>query len=462
MQNVTHHYINGCFVESQGGETLDLINPTTGEAFGTVALGDSQDADSAVAAAKATFPAFSRSTRQERAKYLTALCEAILARKDEHIAARTREYGGVPLHNGFSIDGATRTFLSARAALERLPERTRVGEAEVIGRPVGVAALITPWNSALFMACNKLAPAIAAGCTVVVKSSEMSATQIHLLAECVDAAGLPPGVINIVHGTGQGVGEPLARHRDIAKISFTGSTGVGRELMRIAADRIARVTLELGGKSAHIILPDADLTKAVPFTLSVGFQNNGQVCIAGSRILVPQARKAEIEAALVAELPKWKVGRPTEPDTKLGPLVSAKQYGRVQSYIEKGIASGARLIAGGLGAPEALEGGYFVKPTIFSDVSNDMTIAATRFSGRSSASFPMPTKPRPSGSPMTAYTACRAGSAPRTRAWPGRRRQDRGRHGHGQPPLRSPERSRRARGRLQAVGHRPGIRNVWH
>lgn len=381
MKDVTQHYINGAFVESQGREAFDLVNPTTGETFGTVTLGDARDVDSAVASAKAAFASFSRSSRQDRGRYLTALSEAIAARRDEHIAARTLEYGGVPLHNGFSLDGATRTFLSARVALERLPESKFVGEAEVIGRPVGVAALITPWNSALFMVCNKLAPAIAAGCTVVIKASEMSATQIQILAECVDAAGLPPGVVNILHGTGQGVGDPLTRHKDVAKISFTGSTNVGRDLMRVAADRVTRITLELGGKSAHIILPDADLAKAAAFALQVGFQNNGQACIAGSRILVPQASMAAFEAVLIAELPNWKVGRPTEADTKLGPLVSARQYERVQSYIEKGMKEGARLIAGGPGAPDGLEDGFFVRPTIFGDVSNDMTIAREEIFG---------------------------------------------------------------------------------
>jgi aldehyde dehydrogenase (NAD+) len=255
------------------------------------------------------------------------------------------------------------------------------GDVRVTLKPVGVAGLITPWNSDVLMISQKVASALAAGCTVVVKPSELSALQTQVLLECFDDAGVPPGVINVVNGLGQVAGNELSLHPDIAKISFTGSTAVGKTIMRNAAETMKRVTLELGGKSANVFLRDADLDQAIPFALSAGFMNSGQACVAGTRLLVPEERLEEVKAAVKAAVPGFKVGDPSDSDTLIGPMVTEKQYNRVQSYIRKGIEEGAELLVGGEGHPEGLENGYFVKPTVFSNVTNDMTIAQEEIFG---------------------------------------------------------------------------------
>uniref|UniRef100_UPI000AEF4800 aldehyde dehydrogenase family protein n=1 Tax=Candidatus Pantoea varia TaxID=1881036 RepID=UPI000AEF4800 len=256
-----------------------------------------------------------------------------------------------------------------------------VGQAEVSLHPVGVAGHITPWNANIIYFCNKAAAALAAGCTVVTKPSEMSALQTQILMECVDAAGLPPGLINIVNGRGDVVGVELTTNPDVAKISFTGSTAVGKSIAARGAATLKRVTLELGGKSAHIVLEDADLNKALPFILQSGFMNSGQACIAGTRILVPEGRYDEITTALKQAIEQLKVGLPQESDTAVGPLVSRTQYKRVQGYIKAGIDEGAEILTGGSGYPAGLTDGNFVKPTVFVNVTNDMTIAREEIFG---------------------------------------------------------------------------------
>lgn len=381
MREITQHYINGRFVASHGTETMEIVSPTDGTLIGCVTLGDEEDARHAIQAAKEAFKTYSKSSLEERGGYLQKIHDAILARADEHIAVRTLEYGGIARHNKFSIAGSAKVFLNIKKSLADMSFRQKLGEAELVSRPVGVAALITPWNSAIFMVCNKLAPALAAGCTVVVKPSELSVLQTRLLVECLDAAGLPPGVVNVVTGRGEVVGREISTHPDVAKVSFTGSTAVGKTIMRNAAETIKRLTLELGGKSAHIILDDADLDKAIPFALSAAFMNSGQACIAGSRLLVPEGRFEEVEAALLHAIGNWKAGDPSDDDTAVGPLVSKKQFERVQNYIRKGIEEGARVLVGGEGKPEGLEQGNFVKPTIFVNVTNDMTIAREEIFG---------------------------------------------------------------------------------
>ncbi|TBU98354.1 aldehyde dehydrogenase family protein [Stutzerimonas kirkiae] len=381
MKSIDQHYIDGRFVASHGSEVIDLVSPTDRSVIGSVTLGDEEDARAAVRAARRAFKTYSISSLEERADYLQRLHDAIMARAPEHIAIRTLEYGGVARHNAFSIQGSAKVFLNMRKTLEEMPFRKRVGAAEVLLRPVGVAALITPWNSAIFMVCNKLAPALAAGCTVVVKPSESSALQIRLLVECIDAAGLPPGVVNVVNGRGDVVGDELTRHPEVAKVSFTGSTTVGKAVMRNAAETVKRVTLELGGKSAHIVLDDADADAAAAFALSAAFMNNGQACIAGTRLLVPEHRLAEMKAALLKASSQWKVGDPADDGSALGPLANARQFDRVQGYIRRGIEEGATLLLGGEGHPPGLEAGYFARPTIFVDVRNDMTIAREEIFG---------------------------------------------------------------------------------
>lgn len=366
---VTQHYINGRFVDSHGTEKLDLINPTDRTVICRLTLGDEHDARAAISAAKEAFKTYSKTSIEERKDYLQRLHDAILARADEHIAIRTEEYGGVARHNRFSINGAAKVFINMKKALDDVPFLKRVGLAKVALKPVGVAGLITPWNSAIFMVCNKVAPALAAGCTVVIKPSELSGPQIQLLMECLDAASLPPGVINVVNGRGEVVGKELTLNPDVARVSFTGSTAVGKSIMRNAAGTMKRLTLELGGKSAHIILDDADVEQAVSFALAAGFMNNGQACIAGTRILVPESKLDAVKAAFLKAVPTWRVGDPKEDNTVLGPLVNEKQYKRVQGYTRKGIEEGAEVLIGGEAPPIGLDAGYFVQPTIFVNVS---------------------------------------------------------------------------------------------
>jgi aldehyde dehydrogenase (NAD+) len=255
------------------------------------------------------------------------------------------------------------------------------GTARVVMQPLGVAGLITPWNSDAGFICGKLAAALAAGCTAVVKPSEMSAIQTRVVTEALHDAGLPAGVFNIVTGRGETVGAEISAHPDIAKLSFTGSTRVGKTILRTAADTLKRVTLELGGKSPTIVLDDADFDAAVPLALDAGFMNSGQACIAGTRILVPRARLAEFEHKIVRAVAQIQSGDPRDPRTGIGPMVSGKQWERVQHYIRMGIEEGARLIAGGEGRPDNVGAGWFVRPTLFSDVRNDMTIAREEIFG---------------------------------------------------------------------------------
>jgi aldehyde dehydrogenase (NAD+) len=256
-----------------------------------------------------------------------------------------------------------------------------VGIADVVMQPLGVAGLITPWNSDAGFICGKLAAALAAGCTAVVKPSEMSAIQTRVVTEALHAAGLPPGVFNIVTGRGDTVGAELSSHRDVAKLSFTGSTAVGKTILREAANTLKRVTLELGGKSPVVVLDDANFDEVVPLVMQAGFMNSGQACIAGTRILVPQNRLAEFDARVRDEVARVQAGDPRDPQTSVGPMVSQKQWERVQRYIRIGMEEGARLIAGGEGRPDGVEAGWFVRPTVFSGVTNDMTIAREEIFG---------------------------------------------------------------------------------
>ncbi|MEA3131031.1 MAG: aldehyde dehydrogenase, partial [Paraburkholderia sp.] len=257
----------------------------------------------------------------------------------------------------------------------------RAGTADVVMQPLGVTGLITPWNSNGGFICGKLAAAVAAGCTAVIKPSEMSAIQTQIVTEALHEAGLPAGVFNMVTGRGETVGAEISAHPDVAKISFTGSTAVGKTILRTGAETLKRVTLELGGKSPILILDDADFAEAVPLALQAGFMNSGQACIAGTRILVPQSRLAEFEKRVRLEVARTQAGDPRDPVTQIGPMVSRKQWERVQRYIRIGIDEGARLIAGGEGRPEGLERGWFVRPTVFSGVNTVMTIAREEIFG---------------------------------------------------------------------------------
>ena len=380
MQEITHVYIDGRFVEPHGTELFDLHNPVTGEVFGRVRLGDADDAKAAIAAAKRAFPAWSRSTKADRISLLHRLHEAMEARKEALLDAIILEYGAPVSRSTWMAAHASGSFLEATRTLEGFDLKQWIGTAEVIMEPVGVVGLITPWNSNAGFICSKLAYALAAGCTAVIKPSEMSAAQTQVVLEALHEAGAPAGLFNIVNGRGDVVGAEITANPDISKISFTGSTAVGKTILRDAADTLKRVTLELGGKSPTVILDDADFAKAIPMALEAGFANSGQACIAGTRILVPASRLDEAIAEAKTAIGKVKAGAPRDPGTTIGPMVSQAQYERVQRYIRLGVETGATVVAGGEGHPDGL-GGYFVKPTVFADVTNDMTIAREEIFG---------------------------------------------------------------------------------
>ena len=381
MKTITRHYIDGAFVESHGRETMDLVNPTNRKTIARVTLGDEQDTRNAVAAAKRALETFGRSTREERLSLLRRLYEAVMARKDDLTAMMVEEYGGVVQFAGPIVQTGADAFLAAERALKELPLTKKWGKTTVTLEPVGVAGLITAWNAnALFM-CLKLASAVAAGCTVVIKPSELSALQAQVLVEALHAAKLPKGILNVVTGLGTVVGAELVRNPDVNKISFTGSVAVGQQIMRDAATTMKRVTLELGGKSPTVLLDDAALERAIPAALILAFMNSGQACAAGTRLLVPKSRLGEVKRAITDAMAAFKVGDPADPKTAIGPMVSQKQYDRVQSYIRKGVEEGAEVLVGGEGPPAGFEGGYFVKPTVFVNATNDMAIAQEEIFG---------------------------------------------------------------------------------
>jgi aldehyde dehydrogenase (NAD+) len=381
MHTIDQIYIDGAFVTPHGEERFDLFNPATEEVIGTVRLADEDDTRRAIAAAKRAFPAFSRTTVAERIALLRRMHAAIEARGDDLFAAVLEEYGA-PVNRGrWMVGHASSVFLDAIETLEHFEFERRMGTATVVMQAVGVVGLITPWNSNAGFICGKLATAIAAGCTAVIKPSEMSALQTRVVTEALHAAGAPAGVFNIVTGRGDVVGAAIVDSPDIAKISFTGSTAVGKGIVRAAADTLKRVTLELGGKSPVVILGDADFDAAVPLAVMAGFANSGQACIAGTRLLVPRARLADFETRMAAAANAVVSGDPADHATDVGPMVSRKQWDRVQGYIRKGIEEGARLIAGGEGRPEGHARGWLVRPTVFTDVRNDMTIAREEIFG---------------------------------------------------------------------------------
>lgn len=381
MQIIDTIYIDGAFVTPHGSELFELFNPATEQVIGRVRLADADDARRAIAAAKRAFPAFSRTHKRERIDMLRRMHAAVVAKEDALFEAIVEEYGAPVSRGRWMAQHASNVLLQAANVLEDYAFVREAGSAKVVMEPLGVAGLITPWNSDAGFICGKLAAALAAGCTAVIKPSEMSAMQTRIVTEALHEAGLPAGVFNIVTGRGETVGAEISAHPDVAKLSFTGSTVVGKTILRTAAETLKRVTLELGGKSPMIVLDDADFDRAVPLALDAGFMNSGQACIAGTRILVPRARLAEFEEKIVSAAARIQSGDPRDPRTSIGPMVSRKQWERVQRYIRIGIDEGARLIAGGEGRPQHVGAGWFVRPTLFSDVTNDMTIAREEIFG---------------------------------------------------------------------------------
>lgn len=381
MKTIDQIYINGKFTKPHGTEILELINPATRKVIGQVTLADEKDAQDAIAAAKAAYKSFSQTTKEERMEYLRRLHDAVAARSGELIDAMIQEYGGTRRMSEGTTNRAANGFLLTKELLRKFDFEKYVGKTKVVLEPLGVVGLITPWNANYSFVCSKLAMAIAAGSTAVIKPSELSAIQTQLLTECLHEAGLPPGVFNIVTGRGDTVGAEITRHPDIAKISFTGSTVVGKKIARGAVDTMKRVTLELGGKSPNVILDDADLEKAIPLAMTLASINSGQACMAGTRLIVPEKRLDEVKRVVKKAVQAVKVGDPGNSDTAIGPMVTKAQYDRVQRYIRLGIEEGAELVTGGEGSPAGLESGYFVKFTVFANVTMDMTIAKEEIFG---------------------------------------------------------------------------------
>ncbi|QKJ85156.1 Betaine aldehyde dehydrogenase [Paramixta manurensis] len=381
MQRIDKIYLNGEFVTPHGEEWFCLYNPATEQVIGQVRLADQVDAQQAIAAAKAAFPAFSLTSKAERIAILTRMRDAVAARQADLLEAVIEEYGAPASRSDWMASYPVMVIDEVIEQLQGYEFEQQAGSARVVMTPVGVAGLITPWNSDAGFICGKLATAIAAGCTAVIKPSEMSAMQTQIVTEALHAASIPAGVFNIVTGRGEIVGAEISSSRDIAKISFTGSTVTGKAILRGAAETLKRVTLELGGKSPTIILDDANIEEVAPLAIAAGFMNSGQACIAGTRILVPESRKAEFESVLANAVAEARSGDPRHPETTIGPMVSQKQWERVQRYIRIGIDEGARLLTGGEGRPENMARGWCVKPTLFTDVSNDMTIAREEIFG---------------------------------------------------------------------------------
>ena len=375
-------YIDGSWVPSTGSDTIDVENPSTEEVIASIPAGTAEDVDKAVAAAKAAFATWGQTTKDERGKYIQAIAEGLAARSEE-IAQVISDEMGMPIMFANMIQAGlpVGNFAGYVQILDEFPFEETVGNSLVVREPVGVVGAITPWNYPLHQIVNKVAPALAAGNTVVLKPSEVTPLDAFIIAEVIDSAGLPAGVFNLVTGTGPVVGEAIARHPDVDMVSFTGSTRAGKRVTELGAETVKRVHLELGGKSANVILDDADLDAVVPGGVTFGcYLNSGQTCSALTRMLVPRDKQDEVVAIAKATADGLKVG-PGSSDATLGPLVSATQRDRVRGYIQKGIDEGATLVTGGVEPPEGLDKGYFVQPTIFSDVTTDMTIAQEEIFG---------------------------------------------------------------------------------
>ena len=389
MADVQHFdkiYIDGAWVPSDGTGTIDVINASTEEVMGSIPEGTAADVDRAVAAAVAAFPAWSATSPNDRAKYVQAMAEGIGARAEE-IAATICGEVGMPLFLSQLIQAGLPQAIAGSypGIVDQFEWEETVGNSLVVKEPVGVVGAITPWNYPLHQIVLKVAPALAAGNTVVLKPSEVAPLNAFILAEIIDGIGLPAGVFNLVSGTGPVVGEAISAHPQVDMVSFTGSTNAGKRVAEVGAKTVKRVALELGGKSANILLPSLEgdeLLKATKAAVGSAYLNSGQTCTAFTRLLVPADKHDEIVDALRDEVEStYTIGDPATGAGRLGPLISATQRDRVRSYIQKGIDEGATLVTGGPEQPEDLPTGYYVKPTVFAGVRNDMTIAQEEIFG---------------------------------------------------------------------------------
>ncbi|MFE2598240.1 aldehyde dehydrogenase family protein [Streptomyces sp. NPDC059396] len=375
------HWIGGTAVPG-GPDSIDVVNPATGAVVASLPAGTPADADRAVAAAAAAFPAWAATDPVRRAEILGRVAEGLQKRAEEIAGTITAEMGAPIQLSRFAQAGLPVAVTAAFAGLAAdFPWTEEIGHSLVVREPVGVVGAITPWNFPLQQTATKVVPALLAGNTVVLKPSELAPLSARILAEVAAEAGLPAGVLNVVHGTGPVVGEAIAAHPGVDMVSFTGSTRAGKRVSVVAADTVKRVALELGGKSANVILDDADLARAVTLGVTNAWINSGQVCGAWSRMLVPASRHDEAVELAVAAAAGYTVGDPADESTRIGPLVSETQRQRVTGYIERGIADGATLVVGGPGRIEGLESGAYVRPTVFANVDPDSVIAQEEIFG---------------------------------------------------------------------------------
>jgi acyl-CoA reductase-like NAD-dependent aldehyde dehydrogenase len=376
------HYVGGEWLRPLGTQTATVVNATTEAPLATVTLGTAEDVDRAVAAARAAFETWSTTPLEVRAQLCAAIAAGLEARGDEIAATITAEMG-MPIVQSRMIQAGLpiNQFASMPALLEDVAWEEETGNSLIVREPVGVVGAITPWNYPLHQVAAKVAPAIAAGCTVVLKPSEITPLSAFILAEVCDAAGLPAGVLNLVPGTGPEVGEAIAAHPGIDMVSFTGSTRAGRRVAEVAAATVKRVALELGGKSANVILDGADLMRAVPDAVGKCYLNSGQTCSALTRLVVPREHLGTVEAIAAATAEHYAPGDPMDQATPLGPVASAAQRDRVREWIARGVDEGARLLVGGVEPPEGLETGWYVQPTILTDVTPDMAVAQQEIFG---------------------------------------------------------------------------------
>ena len=375
-------YIDGEWVEPHSSDTLDVINPSTEQPIATIALGDSTDVDVAVAAAARAFETFSRTTVEERIALLERVVKVYKAHLQEIAAIVSLEMGApISLAQAAQAPAGLGHLMATLAALKTTDFEEQIGSTTVVYEPVGVCAFITPWNWPLNQIAAKVAPALATGCTMVLKPSEIAPLNAIAFAQVLEEAGVPAGVFNLVHGDGPTVGQALSAHPRVDMVSFTGSTRAGIEVAKNAAPTVKRVTQELGGKSANIFLDDVDLESALARDVARLYVNSGQSCNAGARMLIPQAKMEDAIRIARETTEKVVVGAPAQQETAVGPVVSEAQYNKVQRLIEKAQAEGATLVVGGPGRPDGIDAGYFVRPTVFANVTNEMTIAREEIFG---------------------------------------------------------------------------------
>ena len=382
MLEKLHFYIDGQWVDPAEPRTLDVVNPATEEVYGRISLGSATDVDKAVAAAKRAFESFSRTTREERIALLEAILEEFKKRYND-VAEAIMDEMGAPweLAKGAQAGSGVQHIKATIKALKAYDFEEPIGTTNIVREPIGVCGLITPWNWPMNQIAVKVAPALAAGCTMVLKPSEIAPFDAIVFAEILDAAGVPAGVFNLINGDGPGVGAAISGHPDIAMVSFTGSTRAGVLVAQNAAPTVKRVAQELGGKSANILCDDEMFEDAVASGASDMFENTGQSCDAPSRMLVPRHRMDEAAAIAARAAAEANVGNPRDEGVEVGPVVSDVQWDKIQDLIQSGIDEGATVTAGGTGRPEGLDKGYYVKPTVFANVTNDMRIAQEEIFG---------------------------------------------------------------------------------